>query len=117
MKIQEKVIKGIEICTNDSLSCKCCPYNELKSPNCINTLRSDAFDLIKRHKEEIEQFANIGKMYSEVRAEAIREYAGKLKESAFDVDISFGYGKICYDKAVAVLEIDNLVKEMVGEEK
>ena len=48
----------------------------------------------------------------EARSEAIKEFAKRLKESAFDCDVSFGYGKGHYTEAVAVIEIDNLVKEM-----
>lgn len=34
-----------------------------------------------------------------------------MKQSAFDCDVSFGYGKEHYTEAVAVIEIDDLVKE------
>lgn len=47
------------------------------------------------------------------KAEAVKEFAEKLKEHKIDVDVSFGYGKEVYTEAVAVIEIDNLVKEMV----
>ena len=43
---------------------------------------------------------------------AIKEFAERLKIEAFECDVSFGYGKECYQQAVAVIEIDNLVKEM-----
>jgi hypothetical protein len=46
---------------------------------------------------------------------AILEFAERLKENKIDIDVSFGYGKEVYTEAVAVIEIDNLVKEMVGE--
>jgi hypothetical protein len=51
----------------------------------------------------------------QIKSEAIKEFAERLKQSAFDCDVSFGYGKEHYTNAVAVIEIDNLVKEMVGE--
>lgn len=61
-------------------------------------------DEINRQTAEIELFADIGKMYSEVRAEAIREFAERFKERC---------GKNC-DSAIiwAKCTIDNLVKEM-----
>ena len=46
------------------------------------------------------------------KSEAIKEFAERLKIEAFECDVSFGYGKECYQQAVAVIEIDNLVKEM-----
>jgi hypothetical protein len=45
------------------------------------------------------------------KTEAIKEFAERLKESAHDLDISFGYGTPPYVKVVTVGEIDNLVKE------
>lgn len=49
------------------------------------------------------------------KADAIKEFAERLKKSAFDCDVSFGFGKECYTEAVAVVEIDNVLKEMVGD--
>jgi hypothetical protein len=51
----------------------------------------------------------------QIKSEAYKEFAERLKQSAFDCDVSFGYGKEHYTEAVAVVEIDNLVKEVVGE--
>ena len=53
--------------------------------------------------------------YAEARAEAIKEFAERLKENKIDIDVSFGYGREVYTEAVAVIEIDNLVEEMAGE--
>ena len=53
--------------------------------------------------------------YAECKAEAIKEFADRLKENKIDVDVSYGYGREHYTEAVAVIEIDNLVKERVGE--
>ena len=71
---------------------------------------------IKRLKAEVEQlqkenhlFADIGKMYSEVKAEAVKEFAERLKEKAMQ--------KFDWNEYVEVEEIDNLLKEMVGEDK
>ena len=47
-----------------------------------------------------------------LKAEAIKEFAERLKASAFECDVSFGFGREHYTEAVAVVEIDNLVKEM-----
>ena len=52
---------------------------------------------------------------ADIKAEAIKEFAERLKESSIDVDVSFGYGREVYTEAVPVVEIDNLVKEMVGD--
>lgn len=135
----EKIIKGIKICGDDKSSCKDCPYYELKSPMCLDTLHEEATDLIRRQQEEINHSIEADKMVAEtdktedeilkklltkrvefipnsqdvedIKREAIREFAEKLKEQSFECDISFGLGSQRVKEAVAVDDIDNLVKE------
>ena len=52
-----------------------------------------------------------------VKSEAIKAFAERLKESAFECDVSFGFGKEHYTRVVSVIEIDNLVKEMTEGEQ
>ena len=73
----------------------------------INRLQAEN----ERLKKESEIFADIGKMYSEIKAEAYKEFAERLKEKKFELDDQ--NEDIFY--AVEVAEIDNLLKEMVGE--
>jgi hypothetical protein len=102
-----------------------------------------AMDIIKKQDAEIERLNSCVKSEDEVRAimkaqmtpmvkevtkeqvdrayklgtiNGIIKFAERLKENKIDIDVSFGYGKEVYTEAVAVIEIDNLVKEMVGEE-
>ena len=79
----------------------------------------DLLGIITRKNEEIERitleyagfqagvkhFADIGKMYSEIRAEAIKEFAAMLKNSMV----------IKLDRKFYFPIIDNLVKEMTEE--
>ena len=46
------------------------------------------------------------------RAEAFKEFAERLKENEIDIDVSYGFGREHYTKAVATIVIDNLVKEL-----
>lgn len=64
--------------------------------NAINALLTE----YNRQKEEIDRFADIGKMYSEVRSDAIREFAERLRTKRGS------HGEIWGG------DIDNLVKEM-----
>lgn len=80
----------------------------------IAHLCGDAADFINRQKVEIKrsqkenkQFAYIGKMYSEIKSEAIQEFAERLKEALYRTE--FG------TPVVDVEDIDNLVKGMVGD--
>lgn len=63
---------------------------------------------IERLKNANDSFTDIGKLYSEIKAEAIKEFAERLKERR---GVNFPF-----TRTVFVEDIDNLVKEMVGEE-
>ena len=78
------------------------------------------FALINRQKSEIERLRgstivnNImesQRIKREAKAEAVKEFAEKLKEKSFQ---SFGNYGITRD-VVEVCDIDNLIKEMVGD--
>lgn len=90
----DEIIKALEWCGEDL--CSFCPFYD-DELGCDCNLQFLALDLIRRQKQQIEHFSDIGKMYSEVRAEAIREFAERLKE---------------VDDYVSPLDIDYLVKEM-----
>ena len=83
-------------------------------------------ETVKSQKAEIERLEDLNECYytscqqiaksnHEIKAEAIKQFAERLKESKIDIDVSFGYGREVYTEAVAVIEIDNLVEEMAGE--
>ena len=85
----------------------------------------DLIDLIDRQQEEIERLkienqafrsaANSYKLhYNEARTEAIKEFANKLKKHSRKMQSSDFSGDF-WDRAVLVTDIDNLLKEMVGE--
>ena len=78
---------------------------------------------LNRQKAEIERLNRAmdtmiiehKRLIANARAEAKKEFAERLKESAFACDVSFGYGREHCEEAVTVLEIDNLAKEMTEE--
>lgn len=80
-----EIIKALECCSKQS--CEGCPYNDGTSKCLMETLPRDTLDLINRQQAEIErfqkennQFADIGKMYSEIRAEAYKEFVEAYKD-------------------------------------
>ena len=86
----------------------------------------DAIDLINRLQAEndglyesldyrAEKIRELEDELKTSKAEAIKEFAERLKAETIDVDVSYGYGREHYTEAVAVIVIDNLVKEMVGD--
>ena len=62
---------------------------------------------IERLEEENERFADIGKLYSEVRAEAIKEFAEILKKRTRFCSSIHGCNYIVFET-----DIDNLVEEL-----
>ena len=87
---------------------QCAYYNDhFVDVDLINRQKAE----IERLNKEIETFADIGKMFSEIKAEAVKEFAERLKE----------YVKVGFDKedcgrfVVYETDIDNLLKETVGE--
>ena len=108
----ERLMKVLECCANDD--CDNCPslVKECKKHAMLNAL-----DLINRQKAEIErlkkenhQFADIGKMYSEVRAEVIKEFADRLKDAFPEGNRDAKCPSIYYDDYCYI--IDELAEEM-----
>lgn len=75
--------------------------------NLINRQKSE----IERLKEENNRFADIGKMYSEIRAEAIKDFAERLLSCYKDFDET---NEIIYFENLTKA-IQDTLKEMVGE--
>ena len=121
----KEIMKALECCSNLRDCCECSYFHDKP---CIQ-LKLDALDLINRQNTEIERLvsrvsvlAEIEKDYAlkygndfdvsivkkQIRHEAVKEFAERLKKKAFYV------GGFTY-LTVKVDDIDNLVKEMVGE--
>ena len=81
--------------------CQCCKDLKLNTLDLINQYEAE----IKSKQETIDMFTDIGKLYSEIKAEAIKEFAERLKERYWQEDGCWLNIDICED-------IDNLLKEM-----
>ena len=76
------------------------------------TMTKDILDLQKENEElrvTIKAFTDFGKLYSEIKAEAYKEFAERLKKESYE--------RIDLTAYVEVSDIDNLLKELVGEDK
>lgn len=90
--------------------------------------RESAMEVIQKQEAEIERLQTENRILSQkrmnlferlefihkARAEAVKEFAERLKENVESYDVATGY-KITIVHAVEEETIDNLVKEMVGE--
>ena len=112
----EQIIKALECCKSNINLCNSCPMDQEKKDDCTcgMFLAEYAISLINRQKAEIERLENSlaiskkeTKRYAQKRAEAIKEFAERLKFNVTGIPWC-EYGPVHR-------EIDNLVKEMVGD--
>ncbi len=120
----EEIIEALECC-GVSHSCYSCPlYGDLVDrKDCLSTLQTRALDLINRQKAENERLKgsvitnNIMKSQrikkKEAKVEAYKEFAERLKKDLFYKCGDINYSETCDLRNL----IDNLLKEMVGEEE
>lgn len=127
-----EIIKALECCNSHGIdACIECPYCD-KYPNCIGDRNDDCINLIKRQKAEIERLkqtpkcvyaydgktveycvegpCSVEKTIDEIKSEAIREFAERLKEMASQ---TFWES----DAYVGTEQIDSLAKEMKEEKE
>lgn len=96
----EQIIKAMQCVIGNSVDCTQCEYQEtLPFPSCMRMCAENALDLIKRQKAKNEN------EIKEIKSEAIKEFAERLKEK-LQWDVEFD------NKLVFESDIDNLVKEM-----
>lgn len=118
----EQIIKALECCydLDSSAICHQCPlyqteecrdgYIGLQAYHLINRLQAE----IERLQKVNDSFTDIGKLYSEIKSEAIKEFAERLKNIYIkDKRYDRPNAHTLIDWLFA--NIDNLVKEMVGE--
>ena len=113
----EDIISSLEVIAT---TCNC---NECKirsgrwgNCNCSETTANAALDLINHQKAEIDrlkEWENLLKAekHSLIKAEAIKEFAERLKEKSYKTIRNYGLTK----DVVEVYDIDNLIKEMENE--
>ena len=108
-----EIIEALERCGYHK---ECCFCNSVEECGGKNVLVTNALDLITRQQAEIErlkinlnvEFDNFVSEYDDkIKAEAVKDFAERLKEETLTTD---KFGEI-----LLVQDIDNLVKEIIGE--
>lgn len=130
-----EIIKALEHCKNQGFVSKCCECRYKNASGCVEYLITDALDLINHQKAEIEnQSENFKRLVAEHRklqtdyssmqstlakmsmgveqakAEAIKEFAERLK-----TEKTTAISCHTFEEVVRKSDINNLVKEMVGD--
>jgi hypothetical protein len=104
-------VKDLGVCCN---SCFLLPIS--LSADLINRQKAEIEKLRKCRKEEIEKLVRaIDKVITEAKAEAIKEFAERLKEKGIPVTGGRGFEGV--NVFASNLLIDDLVKEMTEETK
>lgn len=126
----EEIKSSLEVIAT-TRNCNECKIRNCKwgTCNCSQITANAALDLINRQKAEIEKLkgstivSNImesQKIKREAKAEAYKEFAEKIKKSIKEnVDEAWHRddGNGIYDAEYVFDDIDNLLKEMVGEKE
>lgn len=113
----KEIINALECLCGDEIPCKDCAYKS-DAFACRRMTAIDALDLINRQQAAIERLTDYNENLQtantalsneilEAKSEAVREFAERLKDKSLT--------KWDYHDAVDIEEIDNLVKEMVGD--
>ena len=115
-----EIIKAFECCVKGVCDRARCPKYDSDEHTvvhqfCRRKIMLEALDLINRQKAEIERFADIGKMYSEIKAEAIKEFAERVKEKSSKLEMVCSGAVVKRDYTIDEKTLNNLVKEMAGE--
>lgn len=128
----EEIIKSMECCTRvNKLGCVRCSF-DTNEVGCSSVLMKAAYYLLERQKAEIVKLKQSQVIHIDIseqfrkeceyeikkaKSEAIKEFAEELKKRADKINISYsgGYEHITRYK-FSPRTIDNLVKEMTGED-
>ena len=138
----EDIISSLELIATTG-NCNECKIRNCKwgTCNCSQITANAALELINRQKAEIERlekieieiddfcrrlcrmrilngsaiasYEDLQNYIQEEKSEAVKEFAEKLKEKSFKAIRNYGLTK----DVIEVCDIDNLLKEMVGEEE
>ena len=118
----EEIISSLEVIATTG-NCNECKIRNCKwgTCNCSQITANAALDLISHQKEEIKRLQKEVNLVSiqfqdlqeRTKPEAYNEFAERLKEKSFKTIRNYGLTK----DVVEVCDIDNLVKEMVGEKE
>lgn len=58
-----RVLTGLTVCVNDSLSCEVCPYYVKDKASACTTMKMEAIDLIREQQVEIDRLREYEKIW------------------------------------------------------
>lgn len=120
----EEIIETLERCSKGG-GCFRCAMAYMHSANCIRILETECLDLINRQKADIERLRAKVETRTQEKLALGRIYTQKLKTVKYEAHKEFAerfksYLLLNEKGSISVISfenIDNLLKEMVGEEE
>ena len=121
----EEIIEALELCcTQDGqIPCYDCPCWDDGVQKCEGLNHTDLLGLINRQKAEIEALKKVvlddyaTEYDNKIKSEAVKEFADRLKMNITINNTNDGYLDYSVDYHCLMEDIDDLVKEMVGDKK
>lgn len=116
----EEIKKALEVCAYLE-ACADCPFGDIEGVDkCMHSMMQNALDFINRQQADNERLkklleeadVNYNKCAKRFYKEGVKEFAERLKATCYTYSDICGYKSTVID----INEIDNLVKEMVGEQ-
>ena len=117
----EEVVKALECCKDCSINLNFEIVQKIEDKNkeilelidIINSLKAEIEKLKKEVSVARDAYISIQDRYEHTKTEAYKEFAERLKEKSFKTIRNYGLTK----DVVEVCDIDNLVKDMIGEKE
>ena len=118
-----EIIKALECCSEHVRNCAECPLNVTSLDHCSTRLAQNVLNLINRQNAEIDGLKSEARRYKQyyfnheydkLEAEAIKDFAERLKNKLAACSKTID-GECEY--LICDYDIDNLVKEMIGEQE
>ena len=125
----EESISSLEVIAA-TRNCDECKIRNCKwgTCNCSQITANAALDLINQQKAEIERLEKVlngrdqlvnalNKCYKQAKSEAYKEFADKMKNKIKTECNPYGKPTFYYDTSISIMNyMDNILKEMVGED-
>jgi hypothetical protein len=138
MMTDNEIIKALECCTSDGVTCDECPYEYTKHivgeefetmPNgksyddlsCDEWHKIDLLNLINRQKAEIERLKKVndirleclGRSRAKAKAEAIKEFWSRLQGVAYQSEREWSHGE--HPMLIELDDAKEIYEEMAGD--
>ena len=109
----QELTKALECCAGSSPDCTNCPANKYEAGKCFDTVKVQAVSVMNSQQAEIERLSNSAKQWEDTAKDLL---ISKEKQQAEIERLKIQNEHLLTFWRETQEELDNLVKEMVGEQ-